>query len=94
MQKLSADAEYFEYDRVLVTPEGITSAYNSCLHSIWTPTIQLEDVPAESSSEEQMDAEDEPQFWREPPPTETNAFMSSIWKGIKKIFRGQIRLRR
>ena len=26
------DAECFEYDRVLVTPERITSAYNSCLH--------------------------------------------------------------
>ena len=41
-----------------------------------------------------MDAEDEPQFWRQPPPIETNAFMSSIWKGMRKVFRGQIRLSR
>jgi len=48
--------KFIEYDRVLVTPERITSAYNSCMHSIWTPT----DVPAKSSSEEHMDAEDDP----------------------------------
>ena len=58
------DADFFEYDRVLIIPKCIISAYNSCLHSIWTPTIQFEDVPAESSSEEPMDGEDEPQFWR------------------------------
>ena len=57
------DVEFVEYDRVLVTPERITSVYNSCLHSIWIPTVQLEDVPIEFSSEEQMDTEDEPQFW-------------------------------
>jgi len=88
------NAEFFEYDRVLATPERITSAYNNHRHSIRTPTVQLGDVPAMSSSEEQMNVEDEPQFWRQPPPTKTNAFMSSIWKGMKKIFRGQIRLRR
>ena len=57
------DAEFFEYDRVLITPKRITNAYNSYLHLIWTSTIQLEDAPAESSSEEQMNAEDEAQFW-------------------------------
>ena len=88
------DAEFIKYDRVLVTPERITGAYNSCLHSIWTPTVQLEDVPAESSSEEHMDEEDDPHFWHQPPLIETHAFMSSIWTGMKKIFRGQIRLRR
>ena len=77
-----------------MTPEHITSAYNSCLHSIWTLTVQLEDVPAESSSEKHMDEEDDPQFWQQPPPTEPTAFMSSIEKGMKKIFRGQIRLQR
>ena len=94
MQKLLPDVEFSEYDRVLVTPERISSAYNSCLHSIWTLTVQFEDVPTESSLEEQIDTEDEPQFWWQPPPTEINAFMSSIWKGMKKIFRGQIRMRR
>jgi len=93
-QNFLPDAEFIAYDRVLVTPECITSAYNSCLHSIWTPTVQLEDVPAESSSEEHMDEEDDQHFWQQPPPTETHAFMSSIWTGMKKIFRGQIRLRR
>ena len=67
MQKLLPDVEFSEYDRVLVTPERISSAYNSCLHSIWIPTVNLEDVSAESSSEEQMDVEDERQFWRQPP---------------------------
>ena len=55
------DAEFFEYDSTS-NPERITSVYNSCLHSIWTPTVQLKDVPIESSSEEPMDAEDEPQL--------------------------------
>ena len=59
MQNFLPEAEFIEYDRVLVTPERITSAYNSCLHSIWTPTVQLEDIPAESSSEEHMDEEDD-----------------------------------
>ena len=56
VQKFSA------YDRFFVTPEMITSAYNSCLHSIWTPTIIPEDIPADSSSEEQMEEEDDPEF--------------------------------
>ena len=54
--------EFFEYDRVPVTHERITSAYNSYLPSIWTPTVQLKNIPAESSSEEPIDAKDEPQF--------------------------------
>ena len=62
-----SDENFSEYDRVLVIPKYITSTYNSCLHLIWTPTVQPEDVPAESSSEEQMDEKDEPQFWRQPP---------------------------
>jgi len=52
------------------------------LHSIWTLTVQPENVPTESSSEEQMEEEDEPAFWQQPPPTKTHAFMSSIWKGM------------
>ena len=28
------------------------------------------------------------------PPHDTHTFMSSIWKGMKKIFRGQVRLRK
>jgi len=40
---------FAEYDQVLITTERITSAYNSCLYSIWTPAVQIKDVPAESS---------------------------------------------
>ena len=40
------------YDRVFVVLKWITSAYNSCPHVVWTPTIQAEDILAESSSEE------------------------------------------
>ena len=70
-------AETFaEYDRVFVSPERITSAYNNCLHSIWTPTVLGEDIPAEFSSEDQMEEGDDPEFWRQPPPS--TAFMSSI----------------
>jgi len=61
LEKHSA-REFSKYDRVLVTPKRITSPYNSYLHLIWISTVQLEDVPDESSSDEQMDAEDEPQF--------------------------------
>ena len=28
------------YDRVFVVPECITSAYNSCLHAVWTHSVQ------------------------------------------------------
>ena len=69
--------------------ERITSVYNSCLHSVWIPTVLPEDVPADSSSEEQLEeVEDKTEFWRQPPPTYTHSFMSTIWKGMKKIFRG------
>jgi len=82
------------YDRVFVALERVTSTYNSYLHAIWTHTVQPEDIPADSSSEEQLAEEDEPEFWRQPPPIDSRAFMSSIWKGMKKIFKVQTRLRR
>jgi len=88
------DEEFSGYDRAFGASESITSAYNSCLHSVWTPTILSEDVPADSSSEEQLEEEDEPDFWCQPPPTYTHSFMFIIWKGMRKIFRGQTRLRR
>jgi len=94
VQKFLPDEEFSGYDQVFVSPERITNAYYSCLHSIWTPTVLPENVTIESSSEEQMEKEDEPDFWRQPPPTETHAFMSSIWKDMKKILRGHIRLRK
>ena len=94
MQKFLPDEAFAEFDQVLVTTERITSVYNSCLHSIWTPVVQVEDVPTESSSEEQMEEEDDPEFWQQSPPSNSTAFMSSIWKGMKKIFKGQIKLRR
>ena len=75
-----------------MAPERITSAYNSCLHAAWTPTVQPEDIPAESSFRELLEEENEHDFWRQPPPTESRAFMSSIWKGMKKIWKGQIQL--
>jgi len=56
------DEKFSAYDRVFVTPEMITSTYNRCLHSIWTPTIIPKDIPADSSSEEQMEEEDDPEF--------------------------------
>ena len=79
---------------MFVAPERPTSSYNSCLHAVWTPSVQPEDVPVESSSEESLQEEDEPEFWRQDPPTDSRAFMSTIWKGMKKIFRGQVRLRK
>ena len=33
-----------------------------------TPSVQSEDVPVESSSEESLEEEDEPAFWRQDPP--------------------------
>ena len=56
------DEAFAEYDRVLVTAKCITSAYNNYLHSIWMPAVQVEDVSAKSSSEEQMDEEDDFEF--------------------------------
>ena len=40
-----------------------------------------------------MKEEDEIEFWRQSPPTESEDFMSSILKGVMNIFIGQIRLR-
>ena len=56
------DEVFSAYNRVFVAPERITSMYNNCLHAIWTPTIQPEDIPAESSSKKQLEDEDEPTF--------------------------------
>ena len=53
-----------------------------------------EDVPVETSSEERSEEEDESAFWQQPPPSDTKTFMSFIWKGIKKIFKGQAKLRK
>ena len=69
-----------------MAPEQISKVYNGCLHSVWTLIVLPEDVPIESSSEEQIEEEDESEFLRQPPPTDSNAFMSTIWKDIKKIF--------
>ena len=88
------DAVFDSYDRVFVAQERATSAYNSCLHAVWTPSVQSEDVPVESSLEELLEEEDEPAFWQHDPPADSRAFMSTICRGMKKIFRGQIRLRK
>jgi len=52
------------YERVFIASERATSAYNSCLHAAWTPSVQSEDAPVESSSEELLEEEDEPAFWQ------------------------------
>ena len=88
------DAVFDSFDRVFVTPERPTSSYNSCLHAVWTPSVQPEDVPVVSSSEESLEEGDDPAFWQQDPPTDSRAFMSTIWRGMKKIFRGQVRLRK
>ena len=88
------DDVFDSFARVSVVAEKPTSAYTGCLHALWTPSAQPEDIPAESSSEESLEEVDEPHFWRQEPPIESRAFMSSIWKGMKKIFRGQVRLRK
>jgi len=41
-----------------------------------------------------MEEEDDPEFWQQSPPSNSTAFMSSIWKDMKKIFKRQIKLRR
>ena len=89
-----SDAVFNTFDRVPITVERPTSSYNGCLQALWTPSAQPETVPVESSSEESLERIDEPHFWRQDPPTEPRAFMSTIWKGMKKIFRGQVRLRK
>ena len=88
------DAVFDSYDRLFVAQERANSAYNSCLHAVWTPSVQSEDDPVESSSEELLEEEDEPAFWQQDPPADSRAFMSTIWRGMKKIFQGQIRLRK
>ena len=87
------DDVFDAYERVFIAHERATSAYNSCLHAVWTPSVQPEDVPVESSSEESLEEEDEPAFWHQDPPADSHAFMSTIWRGMKKILRGQVRLR-
>ena len=89
-----SNAIFSTFTQVTIMTERPTSAYNSCLQALWTPSVMPENVPVESSSEESLEVEDEPQFWRQEPPTEHTAFMSTIWKGMKKIFRGQVRLRK
>jgi len=89
------DEVFSVYDRVFIFTEHITSACNSCPHTVWTPTVMTGDVPAGTSSEEQSEEdEEESAFWQQPPPSDTKTFMSSIWKGIKKIFNGQAKLRK
>ena len=66
------------YDRVFVAPEWATSAYNSCLHTVWTPSVQPKDAKAETSSEELLEEGDDLAFWQQPPPTDSRAFMSTI----------------
>ena len=82
------------YDKVFVAIERATSAYNSCFHEVWTPSVQPEDAPTESSSEELLEDDDDPAFWQQDPPANSRTFMSTIRRGIKKIFRGQVRLRK
>jgi len=92
------DGIFLAFDWVFVALERIKSTYNSCLHAVWTPPFLPEDVPIESSSKEKLEEEDleekedEPELWRQPSPTDSRAFMSSIWKGMNKIFKGQTRL--
>jgi len=72
------DDVFDSYDRVFVAPERATSAYNSCLHAVWTPSVQPEDTSTESSSEELLEDDDDPAFWQHDPPTDSRAFMSTI----------------
>jgi len=87
------DEVFSLYDWVYIFTERMTSTYNSCLHAVWAPSVLTEDVPAETFLEEQSEEEDESAF-RQQPPSDTKAFMSSIWKGMKKIFKGQDKLRK
>ena len=41
-----------------------------------------------------MEEEDEPEFWRQLPPTHSHAFISTIWKSMKIFFKGQVELRK
>ena len=49
---------------MFVAQEKAISAYNSCLHAVWIPSVKSEDVPVESSSEELLEEEDDPAFWQ------------------------------
>ena len=62
-----SDEVFDSCERVFIAPERATSAYNSCLHAVWTPSVQSEDAPVESSSEELLEEEDEPAFWQQDP---------------------------
>jgi len=84
------DNVFDSYDRVFVISEWATSAYRSCLHAVWIPNVQPEDAQAESSSEELLEKDDDPAFWQQPLPTDSRAFMSSIWRGMKEILRGRL----
>ena len=53
---------------MFVASERATSAYNSCLHVVWTPSVQSEDALVESSSEELSEDEDDPALWQQDPP--------------------------
>jgi len=89
-----SDDVFNTFDRVPVTIERPTSSYNGCLQALWTPIAQPENEPVEVDSEESLEEIDEPEFWRQEPPTDLRAFMCTIWKGMKKIFKGQVRLRK
>ena len=56
------DEVFSAYDRVHVSIERLTSAYNSFLHVVWTPTTMTEDDLAEFSLEERSEEEDESVF--------------------------------
>jgi len=88
------DEVFSAYDWVHISIERLTSAYSSYLHAVWSPTGMTKDVPAEFSSEEQSEEEDESAFWQQPPRSDTKAFISSIWKAMKKIFTRQAKLRK
>ena len=50
--------------------------------------------PAKSSFEGLLEKDDEHEFWRQPLPSDSRAFMSSILRGMKKFIKEQIRLRK
>ena len=88
------DDVFDSYDHVFIAQEQATGTYNSCLYAVCTPSHQLVDAQAESSFEELLEEDYEPAFWQQPPLTNSRAFMSSLRKGMKKTFKGQIRLRK
>ena len=88
-----SDNVFDSYDRVFVAPEQATSAYNSYLRAVWTPSVQPEDAQAVSSSDKLLEEMMTRLFGSRPYPR-FRAFMSTIWKGMKKIFKGQVRLKK